>query len=141
MALNQIVLVTNEQLNTLQDRVANRLSGCRAMLFTNNATITRDTILADLVEAAWTGYSRVVITGWTGAADMGDGAHVVASNTTTVTFTNSSAAAVTFYGLFLLANTAGPIGGTNMGQVTIPPGMSVSFTIQVTERSEYASSP
>jgi hypothetical protein len=141
MALNQIVLCKAEQAATLEDRRLNRLVNTAVGLFTNNVTITRDTLLTDLTEATWKGYVQYVEHNWTGSAEQGDGIHAVTQNVDVVTFYNNENFDVTFYGVFLVTTGGEFVGAANVGAVSLPSKGSLNLTIQVTERAEYVSSP
>lgn len=141
MAVNQIVLTKGEQAKVLDDQRTNRLVNCTLHLFTNNNTCTRDTVLGDLTEAAWTSYAAVTLSTWPSATELGDGIHAATLNGNAPTFLNSTGAGVTFYGCFLKDAGGNLIGAANTGLVTIPAGASEIVTPQMTQRSEYASSP
>jgi len=97
------------------------LSSCLWALFTNNFTVTNATVLASLVEAAWTGYARQAV----GALNAPTLTANVATTTPTTnpTFTNTSGVSQSFYGWMLL-DSAGTtlIAAVNLGANTIPDG-------------------
>jgi hypothetical protein len=141
MSVNQIVLTKEEQADALDAQIAAWGATPHLHLFTNNNTCTRDTVLGDLTEAAWTGYAAVALTTWPSAAEQGDGIHAQSTNGNAPTFLNSTAGNVTFYGGYITDNGGDLVGAFNTGLVTIPAGASEIVTPQMTQRSEYASSP
>lgn len=141
MALNQLVQMKAAQGRELADERANRLIGSVLGLFTNNATITRDTVIGDLTEAAWLGYARRTLNNWTAEGEIGDGIHRYVQNTDSPAFLNLSGGFVTFYGYFILDAAGNLAYATNSGLVTVPDGTAEIVVVQVTQRSEYASSP
>lgn len=40
------------------------LKGCSLMVYTNNVAVDKNTVLGDLTEANWTGYSRATVVVW-----------------------------------------------------------------------------
>lgn len=73
-------------------------------LFTNNVTPSRTTVVADLTEAAWTGYAAQILTSgnWT---LFGVAGHVGTIQAAPQAFLNSSGAPVNAYGYFVTDST------------------------------------
>jgi len=69
-------------------------------LFTNDITPDRDTVVADLTEAAWTGYAGQGLSfgEWNNAGFIG---HVAFLSAPDRTFANTSASPVTTYGYWI----------------------------------------
>lgn len=72
-------------------------------IFTNNHTVTRDTVLADLTEAAWTGYSAVVLDD-TNFTISGVAAHNGYILSAVLSFLNGSGSDKSSYGYFITDN-------------------------------------
>lgn len=103
------------------------------VLFTNDVTITDATLLSDLVEANWPGYSRV-----NNGSNLGpDIADAVATSypVSSPTFANSDSLPHAFYGWGLVDRVSGVlVDGANVGEQTIVPGGEViviaNYTLQ-----------
>jgi hypothetical protein len=97
------------------------LETCLWGLFTNNFTIAPTTVLADLVEAAWTGYARATV-GTLAAPSLVSNVAVTTPGTNP-TFTNTSGVAQGFFGWFLVDPTGLILmAAVNLGSTTIPDG-------------------
>lgn len=102
-------------------------------LFTNNITILDTTVLADLTEAAWSGYLR--LTPATFGAAFLDSSNVAVTQAAAQAFNNTSGSTVTFRGYFLFDPTS-----TNLvyaenlgGDVPIVSGAAVLLVPSITD--------
>jgi hypothetical protein len=100
-----------------------------ACLFTNNVTIGKSTVYADLVEAAWTGYSRNYLAGasW---ISLGVAGHVGSMVYPSIAFSNASGGSVTAYGFFMIPQSGTDLliaGNFDGAPVTILDGGSYVF--------------
>lgn len=77
------------------------LTGSRVVLFSNNLTPDRDTIFADLVEPAFTGYAPETPGSWSAVVETAD--HHYQTTAATVTFTNESGSGQDVYGYGLVS--------------------------------------
>jgi len=105
-------------------------------LFTNNWTVSSGTILSDLTEAGWTGYSRQSGGSWTSAMLVGPMAQSRAG--TLPIFSNTSGGSVTFYGWFMVTLSSGGIlvAAENIGSTTIPDGDVYVLAPAITDTQE-----
>lgn len=111
------------------------LGGLKLGLFTNNFTITSATVLADLTQGAWTGYSPVNLTSWATAVMVG----TRASKTSNITaqFDNTSGSPQTYYGWYLYDDSAGKlIAAVNLGSQTLPDTLSAFYVPSITDTQE-----
>jgi len=115
------------------------LENAELCLFKNNYTPINTTILSDLTEANFTGYSRITLTGWSAAAL--DANNKAATSLGPQTFTCSGGATPNdIYGIFVLTS-----GGALLyaernpaGAVTInTAGQTFSYTPKFTGISEF----
>lgn len=104
-------------------------------LFTSNTTITESTVLTDLTEAAWTGYSRQSATGWGSITLMPP--RQVAVPSSNPTFSNTSGSAQSFYGWFVV-DSGGTvlIAATNIGLTSIADGTTLQLGAACSDRDE-----
>jgi hypothetical protein len=72
-------------------------------LYTNALSIDRTVVFASLSEAAWTGYSRVILN--SGSWTISEVSHLGIAIGTPAAFNNGSGSPVTAYGYFFLDNT------------------------------------
>lgn len=112
------------------------LGNCEWALYTNVATITAATVLADLTEAAWTGYARVSFGSASPPAIVGGRAQTVPSSPPV--FGNSSGASQNFEGWFLVdpTGTPGLVAAVPLGTQTIPDGLTYGLSPAVTDTQE-----
>jgi len=69
-------------------------------LFTNNVTPDRDTVLADLTDATWTGYAPITQT-FTDYTITGVAGHAGYAIAAPISFSNGSGSPVTTYGYYV----------------------------------------
>lgn len=118
--------------NTGKLRVAEALEsyheGLYWALFTSNTTISAATVLADLTEAAWTGYARVQV-GELGAAAIVAGKAQKVPDDVPV-FENGSGAPVSYYcwGLIDTSGTPALVAAANVGETEIAAGAQEALT-------------
>lgn len=104
-------------------------------LFTNNYTVVDSTVLSDLTEAAWSGYSRVTV-GTLGAVT------IVATRAQTIpnilpVFTNGSGSPVVIYGWFLVRPSDSKlIAAETVGSTTIPAGQTYGLAGAISDTQE-----
>lgn len=106
-------------------------------LFTAAHVILATTVLGDLTEAIWAGYSQQAITGLP-AATL-DGSNRAVSTPTALVFGNSSGSSQTAYGYFIVDSTnTYLIAADEFGApITYPSGVSLSITLTLTYTSEF----
>lgn len=111
-------VIVDPELIVLLEATRGRLNTYQLALFVNNYTPSPTTVIGDLVEASFGGYSRIPLTGWVPAAGIaGDKAE---THEVTRTFTCTGAPLTeTVYGYYLVTPTGGlagaqrnPAGGT-----------------------------
>jgi len=120
--------------NELLDQQLTYLSGLEWGLFTTNLTLDQTTPDATITgaEATWAGYARQEITSWPTPTTVGGLAQTAATGL--LTFTNTSASTVTFYGWFAWdAAVSHWIAALNIGETFIPAGASFAFAPVVTD--------
>jgi len=114
------VIVNDGKLQLLGFEIPS-LETCYWGLFVNNWTVTSATVLADLTEAAWTGYAQVLV-GTLAAPSLVSNV-AVTTPVTNPTFVNSSGVSQGFYGWFLVDPSQSIlIAAVNLGSSTIPNG-------------------
>jgi len=106
-------------------------------LFTNNATISGSTVLANLTECTLSGYSALALTSasWSSAVTA-SGKGSTSYPTLTFNFTNVSAGNI--YGLYLTSNTTGLLVAAEKFSTvrSVINGDSLSVTLNLTLSSE-----
>lgn len=129
-------MIVNTGAIKLLDSQASYLAGLSWALFTNNPTITNATVWADLTEASWTGYARVTV-GTMGAAAIVSG-RAQAAPVAQPSFTNTSGSAQSFFGWALIDAAAGPvlIAALNIGNTTLPDGLTYALNAAITDVQE-----
>lgn len=129
MPINGIVTKTAEN-EFLTDLILNPLDGARLKLFSNNVTITSDTVLADLNECTFSGYGVGTLTGWGAPAIQLDGSSASAPNEVSFTPTSAGGSGI-IYGGYCTNN-----GGTKLlfaynyatGGIVLAMGVSLKVT-------------
>lgn len=111
------------------------LETCEIMLFTNNHTITAATVIGDLVEAGWSGYSRSAI-GTLSSPFISSGRAVVVPDANPE-FTNGSGSPQNFYGWALLDGAGTEIvAAANITLQTIPDGYDYVLAMRISDTQE-----
>jgi hypothetical protein len=111
------------------------LSGLYWTLFTNNVGVTALTAWTDLVEAAWSGYVRIIAGPWNTPTIVGPRAQVLPA--ALPTFQNTGASAANFYGWGLLdASSMTLVAAANLGPLQIPAGGNFALSPAVTDTEE-----
>lgn len=101
--MNGIIPQVGELAYASQD-IANLLNGAKARLFSNNYTVLATTVLSDLVEASFSGYSAQLLSGWSTPSIGGDGS--AGTYPAPVTFTpTSSGGSGNLYGYYITDST------------------------------------
>jgi len=109
----------------------------QALLFTNDITPTQATVLADLTEVTWTGYTRLTLdpTGWTAPA-IDSGQAVSEWGLLPNIWTNGGGPTETVYGYAIVDTLAGVIRFVqrfDSGDIrAVPPGESVAVLPRIT---------
>lgn len=85
------------RLSALEGLRSSPLGSAACVLFENDLTPDADTVLADLDEPTWTGYSRLALSGWSDPALTADDHAVTVAGTVTWTKTDSGSADVYGY--------------------------------------------
>ena len=128
MLVDEGAIVRLDQLNS--GSTANKM-----ILFTNDIEVTRATVVADLEEAAWTGYSDVSIGNFTSASIVSEKARAQAL--VNPYFVNSSGSPVTFYGWAILnTDKTKLIAAVNIGETEIVAGGGHLFVLSDTMRQD-----
>lgn len=124
----------------MMDLLTNKSSTFQAYtlrLFSNNATISGTSVVADLTQCALAGYAGVALTAasWSSATTV-SGKASTAYPTVTFNFTNSTAGDI--YGLYLQSNTTGLlVAAEKFAAVrSVISGDSLSVTLNLTLSSE-----
>lgn len=103
--------------------------GFEFALYTNAVTWSHSTVLADLVEAAWSGYARTTVpnASW-GTPTLDPSFNAVAQASVLASYLNSSGATQTAQGFFVVGATSGTLygGGPFNTPLTINNGDTVS---------------
>jgi hypothetical protein len=114
-------MIVNSGKSVLLGSQTGYISGLVWGLFSNNLLISSATVFANIVEAAWTGYSRLTVGTLQAIQIISDKATTQPS--VQPTFLNSSTGTQTFYGWFLLdASSNTLIAAQNLGQQSLPAG-------------------
>lgn len=110
------------RLNAQAGFIANWFLG----LYVNNVEVPLSAVLADLVEASWTGYAQQLVGSTTSAVLQGNTA--VCGTNALANFANTSGAQQSFYGWFLVdATGAILLAGDSLGLTLLPDGST--FTL------------
>lgn len=114
---------------------ASQFTNCRVKLFSNNITFTKDTLLADLVECAFTGYAAVDVTSFLATLLDDDGIPYVVSPTLRFASTGSTVVE-TAYGWYIVEQGTPPVLLKCGGNFAVPvpfseAGQGVDFVVKV----------
>lgn len=104
-------------------------------LFTSDTVITETTVLTDLTEASWSGYTRSPATGWDAISLQTP--RQVAVPTANPSFGNTSGSAQSFHGWFVVdSGGVTLIAAANLGPQTIADGTTLQLAAACSDRDE-----
>lgn len=111
----------------------------KVLLFTNAVTPDRNTVIGDLTEATWSGYSRQTLPALGASTYVSPDAITVAGSD--VQFTNSTAGDVTLYGYAVVDNAGVLLWAERdpaavSGPITLPTLQKYSVTVRRTHRNQ-----
>lgn len=128
-------MIVNDGRVLLQESQRSYLATLYWGLFISNTTIAAGTVFADLTEAAWTGYSRVLAGTFAAATLVGTRGQTVPVSVPI--FLNSSGGTETFYGWFLYDNAASKlVAAVNIGSTSIVDGGMFALAAAVSDTQE-----
>lgn len=131
-------MLSNGILNRINDAITSILGTLTVGLFKNDATITRATVLSDLTECDFDGYTRLVLGGAGGSAQSGGIS--TAAYSFPPTFTKSGTVENDVYGYFILDGALNFVGAEKDPDAPIPmhtDGSTYTVSLSASFKGQY----